>query len=325
MNTENQLKKSDLGKIAITGGAGFIGSHLSEILADKHKIIIIDDFSTGSKKNLSKLLQNKNVSVENINVSKIPSKYLKNCQSVFHLAGRSDVRESMVKPNLYFEDNVHATANLLEAMRKSDVPKIIFSSSSVVYGSSTKTHREDDKTKPISIYGITKLICESLIETYCTTYGFKGIILRFANIVGPRSPKGIIHDLVQKFQKNPKKITVLGDGKQTKSYLHVNDCVEAILTSYKNINKQSQFLAIYNIANIDYITVKDIVGSIADEMNLRNYKISYLKHNNTGAGWLGDIPVSRLDISKIRKLSWKPMLSCDDAIRNTVKELSGKN
>ncbi|MEO9278275.1 MAG: NAD-dependent epimerase/dehydratase family protein [Nitrososphaera sp.] len=315
------MKKLDSEHVIITGGAGFIGSHLAESLAGKLKVTIIDNMSTGNRKNLSKILQNKSVSLRTIDVYKLSTKYLENCDVVFHLAGRSDVRESMINPKLYFNDNVNVTANLLESMRKADVQKIIFTSSSVVYGNFTNMQKEDAKTKPISIYGATKLICESIIESYCTMYGFKGVILRFANIVGSRSPKGIIRDLVQKFQHDPKRITVLGDGKQTKSYLHVDDCVKAILTCYKNIYKQNSPISVYNIANKDYTKVKDIVDIIADEMNLRNYKILYFKHNNAGAGWAGDITVSRLDISKIRKLSWTPRLGSDDAIRQTVKEL----
>lgn len=321
MSKDKQLKKSEYEQVTITGGAGFIGSHLVESLTDKNRVIIIDNMSTGNKKNLHKIMQDRKVSLKVIDVSKISANHLKNCSSVFHLAGRSDVRESMTNPRLYFNDNIHATENLLETMRKADVSKIIFTSSSVVYGSSTKTHREDDITKPVSVYGTTKLICESLIESYCTMYGFKGVILRFANIVGSRSPKGIIRDLVQKFQHDSKRITVLGNGKQTKSYLHVDDCVKAILTCYKNIYKQNSPVAVYNIANKDYTKVKDIVDIIANEMNLRNYKISYLKHDKTGAGWAGDITVSRLDISKIQKLSWMPRLGSNDAIRQTVKEL----
>jgi UDP-glucose 4-epimerase len=244
---------------------------------------------------------------------------------VFHVAASSDVKESMINPKKYFENNTVATMNILEAMRKKDATKIIFTSSSVVYGISNKINFENSQKDPISVYGLTKLMCEDAIKTYCNAYGFNGIILRLANIVGKRAPKGIIHDMVTKFKKNPNEIEVLGDGNQTKSYLHVSDCVNAIVACYKHMNHQKNACEIYNVANSDHIRVKYIVRCIANEMSIPKFKIKYVRHNNAGAGWHGDLTTSKLSISKLKRLSWAPKHSCESAIRLTVKQILQKS
>ena len=306
--------------LVITGGAGFIGSHLAESLAQNHKITIIDNMSTGKRKNLSSI-PTKNIVLKPIDLSKVSGSHLRCADAVFHLAARSDVKESMLHPEIYFKDNVSATARLLDSMRKADVPKIVFVSSSVVYGQSRHSHKENSKTQPISTYGITKRVCESMIDSYCTTYGFKGVVLRLANIVGPRAPKGIIHDMVSKFQKDPKKILVLGDGNQTKSYLYVSDCINAITMTYDTMSRQSSPCEIYNVSNFDFASVNQVVRYIAETMNLKKYVTKYQRYNKTGAGWQGDIIISKMDTTKIKKIGWRPEYNCHDAIKLTTNHI----
>jgi UDP-glucose 4-epimerase len=164
-------------------------------------------------------------------------------------------------------------------------------------------------------------MCEDAIKTYCYAYGFSGVILRLANIVGNRAPKGMIHDIVTKFKKNPRTVEVLGDGNQTKSYLHVSDCVNAILTCYKHMNHQKNTCEIYNVANNDHISVKDAVQCIASEMSIPKFRIKYVRHNKSGAGWHGDLTTSKLSITKLKRIGWSPKHSCEGAIRLTVKQI----
>ncbi|CAE6487098.1 NAD-dependent epimerase/dehydratase family protein [Candidatus Nitrosotenuis uzonensis] len=307
--------------VVLTGGAGFIGSHLAERLKS-HQLRILDDFSIGAKNNLNNITRNNNISIKKCNlVTADLSQHINRDSTIFHLAARSDVRESMVQPKKYFKSNVIAMTNLLEAMRKKDAKYIVFTSSSVVYGQSSNVNAEKSPKTPISIYGLTKLMCESAIETYCNAYGFKGVILRLANIIGPRAPKGILHDIILKFKKNAKQITVLGDGKQTKSYLHVDDCINAILLCQQSLRHQRQPCQVYNVANYDQITVKDVVKFIASEMNITNFEIRYSKYDNSSSGWHGDIPISKMSITKIKKIGWKPRHSCENAVRLTVNQI----
>jgi len=315
------MNKNNSDSIIITGGAGFIGNSLVQALSNKH-LTILDDFSTGIISNL-KLFDRKKIKIHKGKIqSKLDSKDFKNCSAVFHLAGKSDVNESMQNPKKYFENNLLATINILDKMRKFDVPKIIFTSSSVVYGENSKIIYENYPTKPISIYGITKLFCEHSIESYCKKYGLKGVNLRLANIIGVNSPKGIIYDMIAKFSKNPKKIIVLGDGKQTKSYLHVDDCVSAIISSYDNLRKQKKPCETFNVSNNDFISVNSVVKTIAEALGKHNYKILYQKFDKTGRGWEGDITKSRINSSRLENLYWKPKLDSKGAIKSVVEELS---
>lgn len=306
-------------KVIVTGGAGFIGSSLAISLNQKFNVQIIDNLSTSLSKNINMISDN-GIKLNKFSLqSKMPLKLFQNCSTVFHLAGLSDVKESMIKPSLYYENNVQATINLLESMRRNDVKNIVFTSSSVVYGETSKPVNEKSILKPISVYAITKQFCESLIESYCNLYGFKGVILRLANIVGENSSKGLIHDMLLKFKKNPNQITILGDGKQTKSYLDVNDCVEAILLSYKNMKNQKFNPEIFNVSS-NFLDVNNVVKIIGGALGNDSFNCIYKKFDDSGRGWFGDITKSTMSISKLKKLNWKPMDS-----KKTVQSIVKRN
>lgn len=293
--------------IIVTGGAGFIGSNLAIRLSKNYDVRIIDNLSTALKENIT-LLSKHNLNLYNYSLqSKIPSKYFKNCSTIFHLASLSDVKESMINPKAYLDNNIQGTINLLESMRINDIKNILFTSSSVVYGETKKIVSEKSPTKPISVYGMTKLFCESLIESYCQMYGFKSVIFRLANIVGEKSPKGLIHDMVLKFKKNPNQIVILGNGKQTKSYLHVDDCVQAIIIGYKNMKKQKSNTEIFNVSSKNFLNVDTMVKTIGQTLKCDSFKPIYEKFDSSGRGWQGDITQSKMSISKLEKLNWKPM------------------
>lgn len=307
----------------ITGGAGFIGSHLSErLLENGNEVIVLDNLSTGKKDNLKICFENKRFEfVKNdLNNQKKISCYLKNTQTVFHMAADPEVRTGFTNPEIAFQQNILNTYNLLENIRKSNVKQIIFASSSVVYGEpeTIPTPESYGPLIPISIYGGSKLACEGLISAYCNNYGIKGTIVRFANVVGSRSRHGVIWDFIRKLKANNKKLEILGDGKQTKSYIHVKDCINGFLFAAKHTRKKVDF---FNIGNNDKISVIEIGEIICNLMQVDKTKIVISGGTKDGRGWVGDVKNMHLDISKIRKLGWKPKLNSKETIEKSGLEL----
>jgi len=310
--------------ILVTGGAGLIGSHLCESLAKKgHEIIIFDNFSYGSKKNIKSLLHYEHVQVikgdcRNLNNVKDA---VKDAEVVFHLAANPDVRLSSTKPEIFFEQNIYATYRLLEGIRKnSKIHTIVFTSTSTVYGEATKIPTPEDYSPliPISIYGASKLACEALISAYAKTYDKNAIILRLANIIGERSTHGILYDFVRKLKNNSSLLNILGDGTQKKSYLYISDCVNAIETAWKRARNQIEF---FNIGSEDQVSVRKIAEIVVSEMGLENVKLIFSGGVDGGRGWKGDVKNMLLDISKIKRLGWKPKYNSAEAIRVTIKRM----
>ena len=304
----------------MTGGAGFIGSHLVDrLLSLKDEVTVLDNLSTGSKENLSKSLDNKNLhfipgdctSPSNVKEA------LKGVDVVFHFAANPEARLELSDPKTCFQQNIYATHKLLEEIRNSQVQTIVFASTSTVYGDVTKIPTpEDHPTTPISIYGASKLASEALITSYSHTYNKKAIILRLANTVGPRSSHGVIHDFITKLRKDPTKLEVLGDGTQTKSYLHINDCIDAILIAL-NVKEQINIL---NVGSEDQLNVKDIAKTIVEEMNLKNVTFTFTGGVNGGRGWKGDVKNMLLDVSQMKALGWKCKYNSGEAVRLTARD-----
>ncbi|MGD0496759.1 MAG: NAD-dependent epimerase/dehydratase family protein [Candidatus Bathyarchaeia archaeon] len=312
-------------KMLVTGGAGFIGSHLIEaLMARRINVCVFDDFAAGTLQNIKPWLKDPGFSFikGDLLCSADLAKIEKTCfETVFHFAANPEVRAGLTNPDVHFQQNVVATRNLLEAVRKAEnKPTLIFTSTSTVYGEPTKIPTPEDYAplKPISTYGASKLACEALISAYAYTYGFKAIIYRLANIVGQRSQHGVIHDFIQKLQKNPNELEILGDGTQNKSYLHINDCIEAILLGQE---KSTEQVEIYNVGSEDQIDVKTIAQIAAEKMGLQHVKFKFTGGVDGGRGWKGDVKNMLLDVSKIKSLGWKPKLNSKQAITKTVKEL----
>jgi len=309
--------------ILVTGGAGFIGSHLTEALVKKGLgVNVLDNLSNGYKDNLSSVQHSRDLDFF-IGDCRSPSdveKALKNADVIFHLAANPELRLDLADPKKCYEQNIEATYILLEKMRKSKVTSIVFTSSSTVYGESTviPTPENYGPLKPISVYGASKLACEALISSYCHSFKRKGIIIRLANIVGPRSTHGVIYDFIQKLKKNPKELEILGDGTQTKSYLYIDDCVEAIVKAYESTKEPVE---IYNVGSEDQTNVTQIARTVIDEMNLRNVRLKFTGGVDGGRGWIGDVKNMLLDIGKLKKLGWKPKLNSKQAVRKTVEYL----
>ncbi|MGD8546258.1 MAG: NAD-dependent epimerase/dehydratase family protein, partial [Candidatus Bathyarchaeota archaeon] len=267
-------------RVLVTGGAGFIGSHLcTSLVKNGFRSIILDNFSAGSEDNIRHILSS---SPDKVKVLKGDctnpvhvKKALKDVEIVFHLAANPEVRLELNNPKKCFKQNIYATHVLLQQVRiNPQVTTVIFLSTSTIYGEPEVIPTPEDYAplKPISLYGASKLASESLISAYAYTYDKKAVILRLANIIGPQSQHGVIYDFVKKLQKNPQQLEILGDGRQTKSYLYITDCIKAIETALK-ITKDR--VEIFNIGSEDQISVADIAQIVTEELGLTDVKFAY--------------------------------------------------
>jgi UDP-glucose 4-epimerase len=306
----------------ITGGAGFIGSHILEALMnDEANVCVFDNLSTGNFDNIKRHIKNHGLTFIRGDLRNMVAiaKAVEHCEIVFHLAANPEIRISSFNPQIHYQQNVGSTFNLLEAVRKAgDVETFVFASSSTVYGEpATIPTPEDYATlEPISVYGATKLACEALITAYAHTYGFKAIMYRLANIVGPRNKHGVVHDFIKKLKTNPQELEILGDGTQTKSYLYITDCIEAMFLGLKRTSKQVE---IYNVGSEDQIDVKTIAELAVKEIGLRDVKFKFTSGIDGGRGWKGDVKNMLLDITKLKSLGWKPRLNSKQSIKKAIK------
>jgi UDP-glucose 4-epimerase len=304
-------------KILVLGGAGFIGSHLVDNLSrNGNNVCVIDNFSTGKMENLSQVKNRIKVIKGDLRFLDFVLNNVKDADLVFHLVANYSVELSSKDPIFDFNSNTLTTLNVLEAMRKNDIPTIVFTSSSTVYGESEKFPiPENAELKPISNYGASKVAAEMYIHSFSQLYGIKGLILRYANIIGPRSEHGIIPDFFRKLKEDKKRLQILGNGNQKKSYLYVSDCVDATLIALKHFNKNFD---VFNVGSEEWMTVDEIARIVCEEMDLSNVKFEYTGKDR---GWPGDVPKFLLDISKLKKLGWKPKYTIEESIRETVKWL----
>jgi UDP-glucose 4-epimerase len=310
-----------LGKIMITGGAGFIGSHLTQkLINENNEVVVLDNLSTGNKLNLNSCIERKNFKLIVEDLKNQTSDHLKEIDTVFHMAADPEVRTGFSDPKLAYEQNIQNTFELLENIRKRDIKQFVFASSSVVYGEpkTIPTPETFGPLFPISIYGGTKLACEGLISSYCKNYGINGTIVRFANVVGSRARHGVIWDFIKKLKINQKELQVLGNGKQSKSYIHVNDCVNGLLFSVKHTKKN---IDVFNLGNHDMINVLDIASIVCKTMKLENVDIITSGGTDDGRGWIGDVREMNLDISKMCNLGWNPIENSQASVERATLEL----
>ena len=317
-------------KCVVTGGAGFIGSHLVDRLSVKtSNITVIDNLSSGSLENIKMHIGKPYLTFIKADLKSPDSEWVKefvDADVVYHLAANPEVRVSVTDPKIHFDENVVTTFNVLEACRKGDVRYLVFASSSTVYGDArTIPTPEDHPLEPISVYGACKLVCENLMISYAKLYGIKCLILRYANIIGPRSNHGVIIDFVKKLKNNPRKLEILGDGSQKKSYLYIDDAVEATIHLFQKFKEDRKEYDIYNVGNYDWITVKEIAGIVAEEMRLGSVSYVFKPGTRDGRGWPGDVKFMLLDISKLKSTGWRPRWSSKEAVRKTVKQILAKN
>ena len=306
----------------VTGGCGFIGSHLVDaLIAGKNTVTVFDNLSSGSLDSLERCRDSRKVAISRRDL-KCPNLRLnKEFEIIYHLAANPEVRVGTTNPEIHFRENVVATYNLLEAARRlKNLETFVFLSTSTVYGEAKilPTPENYGPMLPISTYGASKLASESLVSAYASSYGFKAVIFRLANIIGARSNHGIIHDIMLKLKKNQKELEILGDGTQTKSYLHVADCIAGILIG---VDKSKDQVDVFNVGSEDQINVMKIVRIICNNLDLHKVKFLFNKATPDGRGWIGDVKFMRLDISKLKSLGWRPKMSSEEAVLRAVHEL----
>jgi UDP-glucose 4-epimerase len=305
-----------LNKVAVTGAAGFIGSSTVDWLLNQGtEVLGIDNFSTGRLEFLQSALSNPKFKLieEDIFSSSRLSEIFFEVDAVFHFAANADVRFGPNNPSVDLEQNTIATHRVLEALRVAGTKKFIFSSTGSVYGEASVIPTPENAPFPIqtSLYGASKLACEGLISAYAESFGIQAWIFRFVSILGPRYTHGHIFDFYKQLSLNPKELTVLGNGHQKKSYLHVSDCINAISIALQN---NSESVNIFNLGVDGYCEVRDSIRWITDEMGL-NPQIFYGEETK---GWIGDNPLIYLKTDKIQNLGWAPLYSIEESVRDTV-------
>jgi UDP-glucose 4-epimerase len=312
-------------RVFVTGGAGFIGSNLADqLLAEGLEVVAWDNFSTGQEAFLEKARAHPKYTLirgDNLDLAAL-TKAMEGCDFVYHLAANADVRFGLNHPERDLQQNTIATFNVLEAMRANGIMRIAFSSTGSVYGEAESIPTPEDAPFPIqtSLYAASKVACESLIQAYCEGYGFEGTIFRFVSILGERYTHGHVFDFYKQLREHPEYLRVLGDGTQRKSYLHVGDCVAALIHSVREglAAKTKHRVAIFNLGTSDYCAVTDSIRWISERMGVT----PRLDFAGGQRGWVGDNPFIFLDTTRIVASGWKPKLSIRQGIERTVDWLA---
>lgn len=309
--------------IIITGGAGFIGSNMTELLLRDNRVTVLDNLSNVDERYISVFRKNRDFRFVKADLAeKGAMDRLDKSDIVIHLAANSDVRGGSASPETDFKNNVLATFNLLEWMRKTGTGEILFASSSTVYGETKvlPTPENFGPYMPISSYGASKMSGEGFITAYSHYYGIRGTIFRFANIVGRNSTHGVIFDFIKKLRSKRDELEILGDGSQRKSYLHVTDCISSMV----HVHENSRATDIYNLGNPGTTSVRKIADIIVDKMHLG--KVEYrFTGGIDGRGWKGDVKVAQLAIDKLSSTGWKNTYSSDEAVELAVEETLAQN
>ena len=305
--------------IAVTGCSGFIGSSLVDrLLAEGHMVIGVDNFSTGQRQFIDNALSQSRFKLFEGDLLDATGlkKWFSGAEIVFHLAANADVRFGTEHPKKDLEQNTIATFNVLEAMRENGIHKIAFSSTGSVYGEANVIPTPEDAPFPVqtSLYGASKLACEGLIQAYCEGFGFQGWIFRFVSILGERYTHGHVFDFYKQLKVDPKVLHVLGNGKQRKSYLYIQDCIDAILLA---VVKATDKINIFNLGVDAYCEVNDSIGWISAALGAD----PRLEYAGGARGWIGDNPFIYLDTARIRALGWSPKSNIREGVVKTIEFL----
>lgn len=306
--------------VLLAGGAGFIGSYVAErLLEENNRVVAADNFLLGSEENIRHLYPNKLFRLVKTDFSVLSEAEeifkIARFDTVVHLAANSDIQASEKDPARDLHHTLMTTVNILECMRKFQVKKICFASSSAIYGAMTgvSIREEMGPLLPVSYYGGAKLASEAFISSYSAMNDFQSWIFRFPNVIGERLTHGVVYDFIKKLKNNPSELRILGNGNQTKPYLYVKDLVDAIFLIRK---KARQPVNIYNIGVETRTSVTEIANIICEEMGLKN--VQYL-YSGGEIGWKGDVPEFRYDLGKIHSLGWIPRYTSSEAVRVSVR------
>jgi len=309
-------------RYCIIGGAGFIGSHLVEEVLGKERdvsVTVYDNFTSGRTWHLAGVKNDRRLKIIRADVKDLKrlTAAMRGADIVYHFASNPDIARAVREPNIDFWEGTYLTNNVLEAMRVNGVKRIVYSSGSGVYGDAGHAVAGEDYPykNPISTYGASKLACEALISSYCHMFGMRGSALRFGNVVGPHQTHGVGYDFVRKLLIDTRRLRILGDGTQSKSYIYITDVVSALRLLEK---KMGPGFSYYNVATRDYITVNEIADIVVDSMGLKG--VRYV-HTGGDRGWKGDVPIVRLNTDKIRRLGWRNRYNCRQAVKESVRAI----
>lgn len=310
--------------VFVSGGAGFIGSHLvRSLLRDPgvERVVIFDNFSSGLMSHLDDVSSDPRLKVVQSDLKELSAvaSAMAGCETVFHLAANPDIAKAVTQPDIDFWEGTYLTQNVLEGMRINGASKILYTSGSGVYGENPNVAFAEHygPCVPISTYGASKLACEGLIAAYCHMFELTGRAFRFANVVGPRQTHGVGYDFIRRVTQDPSRLRILGDGTQSKSYIHVEDVLAAMFLVDA---KCKAAFDVFNVATDDYITVNEI-ADIAVKALGRDP--SHVRYEYTGGdrGWKGDVPLVRFDVTKIKSFGWRCQRSSAEAVGHAIEAM----
>ena len=311
-------------RFLIAGGAGFIGSHFTDRLLSSpgtKAVTLFDNFSSGREWHYAHHRDDSRLRVVRGDVKDLPAlrSAMEGADAVIHLASNPDIARAVTEPDIDFREGTYLTQQVVEAMRLAGVSRLLYASGSGVYGDLGEREAGEDfgPLVPVSTYGASKLAGEALIASYCAMFGLTAQAFRFGNVVGPRQTHGVGFDFVRRLQTEPGRLRILGDGRQSKSYVHVQDVVDAVLLAHEKTAKNFE---IYNVATGDYITVNEIARLAAEVAGLSPESIRF-EYSGGDRGWKGDVPIVRLNTDRIQRLGWKCRLTSRQALCVSMRSM----
>lgn len=318
--TRMQRAVMDRPKIVVTGGAGFIGSHMADALVGEGDVVVVDHLRAGKRANLDRAVK-AGATLRKMDLLRGDlNRTFRGAAVVYHFAANPDVRLGRAGAKPLIDQNISGTYRVLEACRAAKVPRIVFTSTSTVYGEASvvPTPEAYAPLEPISVYGASKLADEALLSAYAHTYGIQAVIFRLANVVGSRSGHGVVVDFVRKLAREPSRLEILGSEPGTaKSYVHVEDTVAGIAAGVRAAEAP---VSVYNLGSEDAITVRSLADAVCEEVGLSGVEYGWTGGAGGGRGWAGDVRVMQLAIDRLRATGWRPRRSSEAAVRAAAKD-----
>ncbi len=311
-------------RVLIAGGAGFLGSHFADALVGEADVVLVDNFAAGKRANVTDAVKAGAKVVKRNLLQGDLRPLFRHVDTVYHFAANPDVRLGKQGPKAHIEQNVLMTYRVLEACRSNHVRRFVFASTSTVYGEAkvVPTPEAYGPCEPISLYGASKLACESLVSAYAHTYGVQGIIFRMANVVGGRSGHGVVYDLVAKLRRNPRRLEIIGaDPGTSKSYIHYTDVVAGFRAGVAGTKDP---VGIYNLGTEDAVSVRTIADAICRELGLAGVEYAWTGGSGAGRGWVGDVRTMGLAVDRLKATGWRPTMASEAAVSRAAREISAR-